>query len=124
MIIQPLKVTKNQQFSFTGNDFNIGVKMSITVSNYTYSNQSNYLVVAIQSKAESDSSATSQNKCNDGTIEIKSQSNSNWMVQILNIEPNYKNASSCIPLPNSESQQPSTSLKGSSISFNFDFFFI
>ncbi|KAN0055851.1 hypothetical protein ACTA71_011738 [Dictyostelium dimigraforme] len=189
--IKLLKVTKNQQFSFAGNDFNIGaggVKMSITVSNYTYSNQSNYLVVAIQAKAESDSSATSQNKCNDGTIEIKSQSNSNvtlnnynyftiskdgkrlsirlqdrlisdnqqtYMVNklsfqlpdttlifgmslphcgqqcsvdgpdfIVNIESNYKNASSCIPPTQSPkptespTSEPSFSLKESSISFS------
>ncbi|KAN0007361.1 hypothetical protein ACTFIU_000560 [Dictyostelium citrinum] len=82
-----LKVSKNQQFSFAGNEYNVGaggIKMSITVSNYTYSNQSNYLVAALQAKAESDASATTQNKCNNGTIVITSQSNSNLTLNNYN----------------------------------------
>ncbi|KAM9991582.1 hypothetical protein ACTFIZ_004978 [Dictyostelium cf. discoideum] len=82
-----LKVPKNQQFSFAGNEFNIGaggIKMSISVSNYTYSNQSNYLIAAMQAKAESDPSSPIQNKCNNGTIVITSQSNSNLTLNNYN----------------------------------------
>ncbi|KAN0034718.1 hypothetical protein ACTFIV_001250 [Dictyostelium citrinum] len=82
-----LKVSKNQQFSFAGNEYNVGaggIKMSITVSNYTYSNQSNYLVAALQAKAESYSGETNQNKCNNGTIVITSQSNSNLKLNNFN----------------------------------------
>ncbi|KAM9986569.1 hypothetical protein ACTFIY_011006 [Dictyostelium cf. discoideum] len=82
-----LKVPTNQQFSFAGNEFTIeegGAKMSITVSNYTYSNQSNYLVVAMLAKAESDPSSPIQNKCNNGTIIITSQSNSNLTLNNFN----------------------------------------
>ncbi|KAN0007362.1 hypothetical protein ACTFIU_000561 [Dictyostelium citrinum] len=82
-----LKVSKNQQFSFAGNEYNVGaggIKMSITVSNYTYSNQSNYLVAALQAKAESYSGETNQNKCNNGTIVITSQSNSNLTLNNYN----------------------------------------
>ncbi|KAM9968549.1 hypothetical protein ACTFIW_007699 [Dictyostelium discoideum] len=82
-----LKVPTSQQFSFAGNEFNIeagGAKMSITVSNYTYSNQSNYLVAAMQAKAESDPKSPIQNKCNNGTIVITSQSNSNLTLNNYN----------------------------------------
>ncbi|KAK5576482.1 hypothetical protein RB653_007626 [Dictyostelium firmibasis] len=179
-----LKVTQNQQFSFAGNEFTVGaggIKMSITVSNYTYSNQSNFLVAALRANVESDLSVT-QNKCNNGTTVFTSQSNSNvtlnnynyftiskdakrlsirvqdrlisdnqptFMVNqlqtklvdnslvfgmtlphcgkqcsidgpdfIVNVEPNYKTASSCAPTSTTSSSenQPSSSIRESSIS--------